>query len=359
VSARPDVPHLAEEDLDLLISRSLDGDLSPEEEQQLERLVALDPAAARRKAELAALVADVKALPEPATPFALATRVNANVAERGGRPGALGARVGFYPAPGFAKAALVILGIVGVSIAVLRPAPRRIAEGPVDVLLYSPTRPASPASQALIAEAKPAPLPQEKARRQEADALAKEKNEESAAKEIAEKKAPGSAAGEAAVSSAASNVVAESALKQKADRDEGTVAGGAVALQEPAKIAASAPPAAAARAMAAQAVDAPSSHGWTVAVRGDAARQWTLRRAPDRTPAPGRKTVYAVTLDASGRVASARPAGAGPVDPGLDEFVRGMVFEPLPHVAGALRDRKDAAAAALAPAEFEIELTPR
>jgi hypothetical protein len=360
VSARPDVPRLAEEDLDLLISRSLDGDLSPEEEQQLERFVALDPAAARRKAELASLVADVKALPEPATPFALATRVNANVAERGGRPGSLGGRVGFFPAPGFAKIALVILGIVGVSIAVLRPAPKRVAEGPVDVLLYSPARPASPAPQALIAEAKPAPARGEKARRQETDALAKEaKNEESAPRGIAEKKAlgrleqaPGSAAGEAVVSSSASNGVADSALKSKADRDEGAVTGGAAPVQAPAKIAAAAPPAAAVRAMA-----APASRGWTVSVRGDAARQWALRRAPDRAPVPGQKTVYAVTLDLNGQVASARTVGGFAVEPGLDEFVRGMVFEPLPQAAGALRDRKDAPAPPAA--EFEIELSPR
>jgi hypothetical protein len=362
VSARPDVPRLAEEDLDLLISRSLDGDLSPEEEQQLERLVALDPAAARRKAELAALVADVKALPEPATPFALATRVNANVTERAGRPGSLGSRVGFFPAPGFAKAAMVILAIVGASIAILRPAPKRQAEGPVDVYLYNPARPASPAPQALIAEAKPAPLPQEKARRQESDALSKKgktegRSEEIVAGETSGKKAldrlepaPANAPAEAA----ASNVVAGSALKANADRDEGAVPGGAVVLQAPAKIAAPAPPAAAARAMS-----APAPHGWTVSVRGDAARRWSLRRAPDRTPAPGRTTVYAVTLDASGRVASARAVGGSAADPGLDEFVRGMVFEPLPQAAGALGDRKDAAAGPPAPAEFEIELAPR
>ena len=361
MSARPDVPRLAEEDLDLLISRSLDGDLSPEEERQLERLVAVDPEAGRRKAELAALVADMKALPEPATPFALATRVNANVEERGGRVGSLGGRAGFFPAPGFAKVALVILGIVGVSIAVLRPAPKRVAEGPVDVLLYSPAPPASPAPQALIAEAKPAHAREQNARRQETDALAKEeKNEKSAAKRTSEKKAlgrldevPGGADREAAVSSAASKVVADSAMKSKADTDDGAVAGGAP-LQAPARIAAAAPAAAGARAMSAPAA---ASRGWTVSVRGDAAREWALRRAPDRAPAPGQKTVYAVVLDVNGRVASARPVGGFAVDAGLDTFVRGMVFEPLPQPGGAPRDREDAPAAPAA--EFEFELSPR
>jgi hypothetical protein len=356
VSARPDVPRLAEEDLDLLISRSLDGDLSPEEEQQLERLVALDPEAARRKAGIAALVADLKTLPEPATPFALATRVNANVSERGGRPGSLGGRAGFFPAPGFAKFALVILGIVGVSIAVLRPVPKRAAEGPVDVLLYSPSRPASPAPQTLIAEAKPAPAPG-KARRQETDALAKEgKSEESATRGIAEKKAVGrleqASGSEAAASSSASNVVAESAVKSRADRDEGAIAGGAP-VQAPVKIAAAAPPAAAARVMS-----APISGGWTVSVRGDAARQWALRRAPDNPPPAHGTAVYRVTLDASGRVTELSRVGGGPADPRLDAFVRGMIFQPItPGVEPELRvAAKDGPAAF---ADFEIGLTPR
>jgi len=154
VSARPDVPRLSEEELDLLISRSLDGDLSPEEEQKLERIVSLDPAAGRRREELAALVADVKALSEPAPPFALATRVNSNVAERAGRRGSLAGRLGFFPAPGSAKAALIVLFLLGVAIAILRPNPRPAAEGPVDVLLYD-ARPAAPAQApaSTIAEA--------------------------------------------------------------------------------------------------------------------------------------------------------------------------------------------------------------
>jgi anti-sigma factor RsiW len=57
VSARPFVPRLADEELDLLISRSLDGDLSPEEASDLEAVLAHDPAAARRKEELASIVA--------------------------------------------------------------------------------------------------------------------------------------------------------------------------------------------------------------------------------------------------------------------------------------------------------------
>lgn len=373
MSPRPDVPRLAEEELDLLISRSLDGDLSPEEEQRLDRLVALDPSAARRKAAVAALVADAKALPELATPFALATRVNANVAERAGRPGSLGGRLGFFPPPGLAKAALFVVGIVGVAIAILRPVPKRSAEGPVEVLLLNPQQPAAPAPRSLIAEAKPARV-DDAARRQETDELVKRAPAgESAAEKDAEKRT--SAKAETAARNepagvAGAHAVADAGSKRNVALDEGAVSGGAVA-QAPAKIASSAEaaapaparaaaPAAGARAMKAAAA---APRRWTVAVVGDAASRWALRRAPDSYPAPASnlKSVFRVTLDASGRVASARFTGSGTAEPGLEEFVRGMVFEPAPRAEGALRDakKKDSAQAAAAGAEIEIELAPR
>ena len=385
MSARPDVPRLSEEDLDLLISRSLDGDLPPEEEQQLERLVALDPAAARRKAELAALVADVKALPEPATPFALATRVSGSVAERGGRRGSLGARVGFFPAPGFAKAALVILGIVGASIAILRPAPKRLAEGPVDVYLYNAAKPASPAPQSVIAESKPArerangvakDLAKEKAFAPEADARRKADASEAPESTVAgDKKATakleGARQNEVAIAADAP-VLAEAAPKQRADRDEAGVLD-AVRQQAPAKVTSSGTLAAAAPAPAApsaapalaQAAGASARdgeglapRGWTVSVRGDAVRRWSLRRAPDNPPPARGAAVYRVTLDASGRVTALSRVSAGPADLRLDAFVRGMVFQPLapPAETQARAAARDTAAAS---ADFEIGLEPR
>jgi hypothetical protein len=355
VSARPDVPRLAGEDLDLLISRSFDGDLSPEEEQQLERLLALDPAAARRRDELAALVADVKALPEPATPFALATRVNGNIAERAGRPGSLGGRFGFFPAPGFAKLALVLLAIVGVAIAILRPVPKRMAEGPVDVFLVNPQQqPASPAPQTVIAEAKPQPKMQarldEKARRQETDELRKEGPPgESAGKMSADKKT--------------------AAKLEQASANELTAADSSnVELQAAAKITSAAEPAALAPAPALRSAEGGramkaaqvAARGWTISVVGDARNRWSLRRAPDNPPpAAGTAVTYRIGLDAAGRVATLRALGRGGPDPGLDEFVRGMIFEPVPGAAGAVRDRLEKDAPAPATAEFEIELAPR
>ncbi|MGZ5429416.1 MAG: hypothetical protein ACXWFS_10430, partial [Thermoanaerobaculia bacterium] len=138
MSARPFVPRLADEELDLLLSRSLDGDLSPEEEHGLETILAHDPAAAHRKEELQRLVAEARALPAPAPPFALATRVNSNVSEKAGRGGSVFHRFGFYPPPGMAVGAMALLGIVVAAITVLKPAPLRVAErveGPVDVFL--------------------------------------------------------------------------------------------------------------------------------------------------------------------------------------------------------------------------------
>ncbi len=380
MSARPDVPRLAEEDLDLLISRSLDGDLSPEDEQQLERLVALDPAAARRKAELSALVADVKALPEPATPFALATRVNSNVSERAGRPGSLGGRVGFFPAPGFAKVALVVLGIVGAAIAILRPVPQRPVEGPVDVLLYNPSRPASPAPQALVAEAKPDSVAQE-LKKQKAFAPEADERRKEAASGASEEAAFGEEKSATKLEGTRQNEVgavtgalsAQAAPKQRADRDEGAALD-AAREQAPAKVtdsgalSAAAPPAPAAAPAPPLASSAPARdgesrtpRGWTVSVRGDAVRRWSLRRAPDNPPPARGTAVYRVTLDASGRVTALSRVGAGSADPRLDAFVRGMVFEPIASRAARAEVQtriasKDAPGAS---PDFEIELAPR
>lgn len=399
MSARPDVPRLSPEELDLLISRSLDGDLSPEEDETLARLVELDPAAARRKAELAALVADVKALPEPATPFALSTRVTASVSERGGRPGSLAGRVGFFPAPGFARAALVVLGIVGVAIAILRPAPRRSAEGPVDVVLLSPPPAAAPAQEetagrkpaSVVAEAREKDAPLRRSRDEEApNATSRLQEREEAAKETkdtkqtADKKndAPGSrAAGEPAVvadalqksrdgrDQAAANAPAEAGRAEAAakakvasnERVDLDASRQAKAENAAGMVAPSAPaPAAAPEALKPQksSLAAAAPHGWTVRIRGDAARRWVLRRAPDVVPPPHGtgSFVYRVALDGAGKVTSLARVGSG-FDPRLDAYVKGMVFEaipvPQPETRTAAKDVPSPAA------DFEIDLAPR
>ena len=292
MSARPDVPRLAPEDLDLLISRSLDGDLSPEEEQQLERLVAVDPAAARRKAELAALVAQVKALPEVAAPFAIATRVNANVAERGGRPGSLGGRVGFFPAPGFAKAALVVLALVGVAIALLRPAPKQLAEGPVDVLLYD----ARPAVSALL-------LPRRSSRRRSrrrAPGTGRAGRRPTSAGTKYGKSRPGCPRTRSRSrrspprtrprrQSRSSRPKPRRSRRRRLRSSTGVTS---TAVSSPRRPRRSRPRVPSPRPRRRGPPPARWAHrgrqaarGWTVSVRGDAARRWALRRAPDSYPA--------------------------------------------------------------------------
>jgi hypothetical protein len=98
--------------------------------------------------------------------------------------------------------------------------------------------------------------------------------------------------------------------------------------------------------------------GWTVSVRGDAARLWSLRRAPDNPPPARGTAVYRVTLDASGRVTELSRVGTGPADPRLDAFVRGMVFESIASAAGP-ESRIAAKDVPASSPDFEIGLTSR
>jgi hypothetical protein len=100
-----------------------------------------------------------------------------------------------------------------------------------------------------------------------------------------------------------------------------------------------APAAKAARALA----NAAPARAWSVAVRGEGARRWMLRRAPEGRPsvASTQASAFRITLDAEGRVTSVRALDARPVQPALLEFVRGLVFAPVVAVAdGILRDEK-------------------
>src|SRR5207244_106760 len=92
VSARPDLARLSEAELDLLISRSIDGDLAPEEQRELEDYLATHPEAMARHADTAELVSLLSKLPAAEPPFALATRVSSQVAERSRGLGAVGHR---------------------------------------------------------------------------------------------------------------------------------------------------------------------------------------------------------------------------------------------------------------------------
>jgi hypothetical protein len=105
-------------------------------------------------------------------------------------------------------------------------------------------------------------------------------------------------------------------------------------------------------------------------VRGEGARRWMLRRAPEGRPsvASAQASAFRVTLDAGGRVTSVRPLDPSPIQPALLEFVRGLVFAPVATVTdGTLRDEKakDARADALqgrpaeGPSEIDVEISTR
>ncbi|MGE5715802.1 MAG: hypothetical protein ACM369_04050 [Acidobacteriota bacterium] len=396
MSARPFVPRLSDEDLDLLLSRSLDGDLSPEEEHDLETLLAHDPAAARRKEELQRIVAETRALPEPAPPFALATRVNSNVSEKGGRGGSVFHRFGFYPPPGMAVGAMALLGIVAVAIAVLRPAPLRRVEGPVDVFLTEggsatkPPRPESPkvdskdSTRNRVAAAPAAPAPAER-------------TPETLVASAGEKKAGGKPEGgpsdaekadarkklaeQAPASVIASNepISEEREEKQarlrqklsKTETDVGTAqprrqAAPAPALEAPAGQAAGL---AAPSAKASEARSAAPARSWSVVVRGEGARRWMLRRAPEGRPsvASPQVSAFRITLDPQGRVTAVRALDAR-TTPALLEFVRGLVFAPVAAVTDdvsrdekAKNERTNALAerSAALPSEIDVEISTR
>jgi len=399
VSARPSVPRLEGEELDLLISRSLDGDLSPEEKRDLETVLVNDAVARRRAEELAGLVAETHALPSPAPPFALSTRVNANVSEKAGRGGSIFHRFGFYPPPGMAIGATVVLAVVAVTITVMNPAPKRVAstvaeraDGPVEVFFQEGAR-------AKDAAKKAAPLPGESAG---AKIAAKEKARDEGA---AAQSAPAVGRAEAPTSileskqASVASVVAsnEPALDEKqndkqtdkqnklskneVDADRETARTRQAAAEAPV-LSASAPQAAggispAAPAPAARAMRPAETRTWSVAIRGEGARRWMLHPAPESRPpaAPVPASSFRVTLDADGRVTAVRALDARTVQPVLLEFVRGLVFVPTASAVGSLADgaareqkakdeRTDALSGKKAddtgnPSEIEVEVSAR
>ena len=402
MSARPFVPRLADEELDLLLSRSLDGDLSPEEEHGLETILAHDPRAARRKEELQRLVAEAHALPAPAPPFALATRVNSNVSEKAGRGGSVFHRFGFYPPPGMAVGAMALLGIVVAAITVLKPAPLRVAErveGPVDVFLTEGEnaakrpRPETPkvaskeAARNQVAAAPAAPAPAEPAPAAVVASALEEKFKEKqvdAEKDAGKVDSRKKLAVQAPASVVAANEPASPASEEKQDKqrqklskteaDAATAPARRQAAPAPGVDAAAGRAAGGIGATAAKAsgalANAEPARAWSVAVRGEGARRWMLRRAPEGRPsvASTQASAFRITLDAEGRVTSVRALDARPVQPALLEFVRGLVFAPVVAVTdGILRDEKakDERADAVAgrpaehPSEIDVEISTR
>ncbi len=126
MSANPQPRPLVTGDLDLLISRSLDGDLPGEEERELKSLLAADASARARYDAMARLVDRLEELPDAGTPFALATRVSSQVeADTRGFAATLH-KYGFYFRPatfGVIAAGLVVVAVI----ATLRNPPKPVA----------------------------------------------------------------------------------------------------------------------------------------------------------------------------------------------------------------------------------------
>ncbi|HYN42546.1 MAG TPA: hypothetical protein VE129_12260, partial [Thermoanaerobaculia bacterium] len=112
MSANPQPRPFVTGDLDLLISRSLDGDLPGEEERELKSLLVADPAARARYDAMARLVGRLEALPDPEAPFALSTRVRSQVENDTVGVAATLHRFGFYFRP--ATVGVFVFGIVAV-----------------------------------------------------------------------------------------------------------------------------------------------------------------------------------------------------------------------------------------------------
>jgi hypothetical protein len=335
MSARPLVPRLDPEDLDLLISRSLDGDLPAEEEQKLQQILAADPDAARRREELAGVVAALKALPNHEPPFAIATRVNVQVADRVKGLGATWHRFGIYPPPGLIAATLaLIVGLVLAGTFMTRPprpvdvAARKVApESPVEVFLQSSPKDAPAASSAPEPKAKVA---ENQMRRQAAAGNASVSREAAGAprdaeRELSEKKA------EVALDDRSRVDAVE---KLSGEKVSGAAEVGAspssVAESNAAPAAGAAPAPPAGHVAALREAEPKPEPRWSISIVGPAeiAASWRLKKTPTTAP-PQRpvQVLYRLTLDGSGHVVNARRE-RGPVVAQVDELVRGLLFEP-------------------------------
>ncbi|HSB35785.1 MAG TPA: hypothetical protein VLH41_02855 [Thermoanaerobaculia bacterium] len=387
MSARPEFPRLADEDLDLLVSRALDGDLSPDEEKQWAEVLAFDPRAAARRDEMARVVGSLHALPAPGAPLGLTARVIQKAA--GGSSGLAGAlhRVGFFPPPAMARGIAAVFAIVLVSITVMRSQSERMKqveeaatkagrdEGAVSVFFQDK----KPAEAPSAAEAGPAgrkveaqkpqaaPIPAEapaadaparageerlaaRDRRQDAGNVAAADASSTAASK--DEKAPASEADGAFGRTdalgerreAASNVVSrrDEALAKKAKvAQELTAAPAAPAVAAEIKPGAQAP----APAAAAPAPVAPSHLVWSISIAKSSG--WMLKKAPESVPSRLLSARCIVSVDASGRVVSVRGFGTEVLPTEIADLARDLVFE------------WPAAPKAPGPADVEIEVAVR
>jgi anti-sigma factor RsiW len=349
VSARPSLARLSEEELDLLISRSLDGDLPPEEEQELQRHLAADPEARRRHEATAALVERVQTLPSAEPPFALATRVNSQVGERTSGIGSVWHRFGLYPPPGAVGALVAVLALVVGTWAFIGGPKKRTTiaskdEGPVRVFFQraAPDSEAAPAPSAATDRLRAAAAKQtnERALRDEKGARAEAEEAQTREDRPQKVETVDQAAASGLQEQAKESKLRQGLEKKKADLDAGQ---NSVSSTGFAPVAPSAPSepvveehvraktkdAGQPAAMAAPAAPVPAG-----AVRAEVARRarpevavvtgpWKLVSTPG--PLDTRMDAkYRLRLDDSGRVIEVKGA-APPAD--VDRLLRALVFE--------------------------------
>lgn len=336
MSARPDLARLSEEELDLLLSRSLDGDLSPEEERELSAHLASDPRAARRREELAGLVARLKDLPAPAPPLGMTARINVRAADHAKGFGAIWHRLGIFPPPAMVRgiAALFVIVVIGMNVLRSQSARQKAAEeapaaapAPTDgrvAIFFDEKKPAAPAAPAPAAKraAKETQLAESKG-----DAPARLRNEtvQTQPEQLASG-GKGNAAAEAALEKDAPRKDAPAAADALEVRTETAGSVGGVRTDAPLQRKAKAEAEAAPPALALASAIAPVS--WDVAVVGSPARSWGLRRFAAPPPArAGISASYRLTLGPEGQVVSAKAIDGA--TPETDALARSLVFTPL------------------------------
>jgi hypothetical protein len=330
--------------LDLLISRSLDGDLPAAEERELRDLLAADPAARARYEAMARLVGRLEEIPDPEIPFALATRVNSQVESDTQGLAATLHRFGFYfrPATVFVfVAGLVAVGLTytlrhppqpAATVADARSAPAAAPAEPRVSVFFSPSekkdaaaapKAEAPAAVAEARRADAAPSRQAPAKPQEPVLVA---SAESPRVRDGKEEAFAPEPQPAKVAAAP----APTALRQAADFSP--AAAGAAAVPATEQAAKSAPavvrserPALA----AAPAASVPVTPGVEIVGKSAAALRLAAPAKLDGLTGPFEGS-YRLELDASGRVTEVVRlfGGSGTEPSGLGDRLRGLSFVP-------------------------------
>lgn len=323
MSASPGTARRSDEELDLFLSRSLDGDLSPDEERELMAILASDPRAVRRREEVAALVGKLGALPAPAAPLGLTARVGARAADQAKGMGSLWRRLGIFPPPAMVRgvAALFVIVLIGINVLRSQSARQKAVETAAQddgrvTIFFDEKKPAQPAAPA-PAPARQGKLEAGKEKRAPAPATLRPEEQLTASEERDKER---DAAAVADLSKIAQRGDAPASSDRLALREEAAGFGGAARSEAVAgNLKAQAAPAPVARKAAAVPVS------WDVTIVGPSASAWGLKKmSAPAAPGAGISATYRLTLDADGVVVSAQAIEGGTAE--TDALVKSLVF---------------------------------